>query len=97
MRDFDPMDPNMPRTTHEPPLERDPMIREDDSSTGMTMLGIIAAIAIAIGAGVYFWSTSDHAQVASNNTPAVTTPASPPAKSTPPAPATPDAGKTDNR
>lgn len=79
MRDFDPMDPN-PNGM----MNREPVY--GDSDNGLATFGIIAAVALAIGAGAYFWSTSgDNQQVAANNPPAVT------------APATPDSGKTDNK
>jgi hypothetical protein len=82
MRDFDPID-REPRFS-DPPLRRDDMMVERES--GLTTLGIIFALAVAITAGAYFWTASDgQQQVASNNTPAVTTPA------------TPDQSKTDNR
>lgn len=85
MRDFDPMDPN-PNGM----MNREPIYGDSDS--GMTMFGILAALALALGVGAYFYSASDNnQQVASNNTPAVTAPA------TPSTPATPDSTKTDKQ
>jgi hypothetical protein len=81
MRDFDPID----RETRfsDPPLRDDMMVERE---SGLTTLGIIFALAVAITAGAYFWTPSDgQQQVASNNTPAVTTPA------------TPDPAKTDSK
>jgi hypothetical protein len=90
MRDDDPIN-REPRFS-DPPLRRDEMMVERES--GLTTLGILAALAVAIAAGAYFWNASDgQQQVASNNTPAVTIPKTPPA----PPPTAPDSAKTDSR
>lgn len=82
MKDFDPID-REPRFS-DPPLRRDEMMVEREN--GLTTLGILFALAVAITAGAYFWTASDSPQqVASNNTSAVTTPA------------TPDQSKTDSQ
>jgi hypothetical protein len=81
MSEFDPID-RKPKFS-DPPLRRDEMMVERES--GLTTLGILFALAVAITAGAYFWSASDGQRVASNNTPAVTSPA------------TPDPAKTDSR
>ena len=84
MKDYDPIDREPNRTYTDPPLRRDEQMIERES--GLTTLGIFAALVVAIGAGVYFWAASDNSQqVASNNTPPVT------------APATPDSSKTDSK
>jgi hypothetical protein len=82
MTDFDPIN-RQPRFS-DPPLRRDEMMVERES--GMTTLGIVFALAVAIAAGAYFWTASDgQQQVATNNTQAVTTPV------------TPDQSKTDSK
>lgn len=84
MREYDPMYRDPERMISEPPRE---------GEGGLTTFGIIAALAVAIGAGLFFFSTGDdNDRVAMNNTPAVTTGQS----TTTPAPA-PDAAKTDSQ
>jgi hypothetical protein len=86
MRDYDPTYRDPERMISEPPL-----VREGDS--GLTTFGIIAALAVAIGAGMFFFSTgNDNDRVAMNNTPVATTGQS----TTAPAPG-PDAAKTDSQ
>jgi hypothetical protein len=83
MREYDPIDRNPELMISEPPL------RERES--GLTTLGILAALAVAVGAGMYFFSTGDNDRVATNDTPPATTGQS----TTTPTP--PDAGKTDRQ
>ena len=84
MNDHDPIDREPNRMYTDPPLQRDDPMVERESA--LTTLGIFAALLVAIGAGVYVWTASDSGQqVASNNTPAVTSPA------------TPDSSKTDSK
>ena len=86
MREYDPINRDPERMISEPPVMR-------ESESGLTTFGIVAAVAIAIAAGMYFFSTSnDGDRVAMNNPPAVTTGQS----TTPPAPS-PDTGKTDSK
>lgn len=86
MREYDPINRDPERMISEPPL-----IRERES--GLTTFGIVAAVAIAIGAGMYFFSTSnDGDRAATNSAPSATTGQS----TTTPAPS-PEAGKTDTR
>jgi hypothetical protein len=82
MREHDPIDGNPELMVSEPPQER---------GSGLTTLGIVAALAVAIGAGMYFFSTTNDARVAMNDNRPVTT-----GQSTT-APTPPDAGKTDTR
>lgn len=76
MTDYDPIDRVPNRSTMDPPLRRDEQMVERESA--MTTIGIFLAVAVAIGAGVYFWNASSSGQlVASNTSPAVTAPANP--------------------
>ena len=85
MKDDDPIDREPNRVYMDPPLRRDEPMVERESA--LTTLGIFAALVVAIGAGIYFWTatSSGQQQVASNNTPAIT------------APPTPDTSKTDSK
>lgn len=85
MKDDDPIDREPDRMYTYPPLRRDEPMVERESA--LTTLGIFAALVVAIGAGIYFWTatSSEQQQVASNDTPAITTPA------------TPDSSKTDGK
>ena len=84
MREYDPINRDPERMISEPPLMR-------ERESGLTTFGIVAALAIAIGAGMYFFSAgNDNDRIAMNNAPAVTTGQS----TTTPAP---DATKTDSK
>lgn len=54
----------------------DPVMRDDDKS-GMTMMGILAAIAIALVVGLIYFNMGESTDTASNTSPGVTTGASP--------------------
>ncbi len=84
MREYDPIDRNPEQMISEPPVM-------EERESGLTTLGIVAAVAIAIGAGMYFFSTTDNDRVAMNANPSPTTGQS----TTTPTP--PDAGKTDTK
>lgn len=56
----------------------DPVVRGDERS-GMTMMGIVAAIAVALLVGLFFMTTGDQTNTsASKTSPGVTTGSSPP-------------------
>ena len=70
----------------------DPVMRDEDKS-GMTMMGILAAIAVALVVGLIYFNMGESTDTASNTSPGVTTgssPASPPA-------APNQSGKTDSK
>jgi hypothetical protein len=62
----------------------DPVLRDDDKS-GMTMMGILAAIAIALVVGLVYFNMGESTDTASNTSPGVTTGSSPPSQPSPPA------------
>lgn len=90
MRDHNPKDPLDPnRTTINSTVEE---------RSGMGMMGILIALALAVGLGLFAWSAMDNNRVADKAAPGVTTGSStqpsgpatpPPATPAPNAPATP--------
>lgn len=89
------LDPNSRDRLRNDPMMSEPVTR-DRGGMGMGMIGLLAAIAVLILAGLFFWSAGDGDQTATTTTsPGTTTGASPttpapPAKTTP-APSTPPA------
>jgi hypothetical protein len=82
MREYDPIDRN-------PDLRRsDPIVTRDESS-GLGTLGLIAALAVAVAGGIYYFSNGGNDRVAMNNPPATTGQTATP-------PSVPDQGKTDS-
>ena len=72
MRENDPNDPNRPMIDDS--LRRDePMV---DRGSGMSSIGIMIAIAVALGVGLFAWAAIDNGRVADNTAPGVTTGAS---------------------
>jgi len=82
MRELDPVDRNPELMRSDPLVTRDP-----DSS--LSTLGIMAALAVAVAGGIYYFSTADSDRVAMNNAPVTT-------GQTVTTPSPPNAGKTDN-
>jgi cell division protein FtsN len=65
------------------PRLSDPVVRSDEQS-GMTMMGIVAAIAVALIVGlVYFNMGDENSSTATNTSPGVTTGSSPPSPANP--------------
>jgi hypothetical protein len=83
MREFDPIDRNPELMRSDPPVMK-------ERESGLTTMGILAALAVDVGAGMYFFSTADNNHRVAMNTPSVTT-----GQSTM-TPAPPDAGKTNS-
>ena len=79
MREYDPIERN-PEL-----MEREPIVTRDEDS-GLGTLGIIAALAVAVAGGLYFFNSSNSDRVAMNE-PSVTSGQ---------ALTTPDRGKADS-
>jgi hypothetical protein len=65
------------------PRLSDPVVRSDEQS-GMAMVGIVAAVAVALIAGLIYLNTGSETTTTSNTSPGVTTGSAPPPPSAPP-------------
>jgi hypothetical protein len=69
MREYGPNGPNRPMIDDS--LRRDhPMV---DRGSGISSIGIMIAIAVALGVGLFAWTAMDNSRVADNTAPGVTT------------------------